>query len=96
MHHRAKSRVAGAIALILGLAGVAWTWHAATASGSFPAKLSILGPGVVSVGFWLMVEGPELPLRRMSPLGWVFLALGLLAGVVFQQLLKTGRLTFLG
>lgn len=64
--------------------------------GSFPAKLSILGPVAVALGAWLTIEGPELPAKKMSPLGWVFLVLGLVVGVLFHQSLKTGRPSFLG
>jgi hypothetical protein len=96
MSDRAKSRIAGAIMIAIGLAGVAWVWHEATAKGSFPAKLSLLGPVAVAVGLWLAVEGPELPARKLSPLGWAFLALGLVAGVLFQQWLSTGRVPLLG
>jgi protein-S-isoprenylcysteine O-methyltransferase Ste14 len=95
MPDRTKSRVVGVVAVVIGLAAVAWIWHTAHATGHFPGKLSILGPVFVSLGIWLTVEGPELPANRLSPLGWVFLVLGLIAGVLFQELLKTGRLPFL-
>lgn len=90
MTDRTKSRIAGLIFAFLGLAGVAWAWQAARSNGSFPAKLSILGPVAFSLGLWLAIEGPELPDRKMSPLGWVFLALGLVAGVTFQRFLRGG------
>jgi hypothetical protein len=96
MLDRTKSRMAGVISAVLGLAGVGWTWQSARTAGSFPAKLSILGPVVIALGVWLIVEGPELPARKMSPLGWAFLVLGLVAGALFQQFLRTGRLAFFG
>jgi hypothetical protein len=96
MPGRTQSRIAGVIGVLIGLAGLAWAWQSAHSTGSFPAKLSLVGPVVISVGLWLAIEGPELPVRKMSPLGWVFLVLGLVAGVLFQQFLKTGRLPFLG
>lgn len=96
MHNPTRSRIAGAFVLVLGLALVAWIWHDANSTGRFSLKLSILGPIVISTGLWLAIEGPELPARKMSPLGWVLLAVGLAAGGLFQQFLRTGRLPFLG
>ena len=96
MSERTKSRMAGVVLVVLGSAGVAWAWYQARATGSFASRGSMLGPIAVAVGLWLIVEGPELPAQRLSVLGWVFLVLGLIAGVLFREFLKSGRVLPLG
>jgi uncharacterized protein involved in exopolysaccharide biosynthesis len=46
------------------------------------------------MGVWLMIEAPTLPPKKSTPLAWFFLALGLVAGFLNVEFLRSGKILF--
>jgi hypothetical protein len=93
----ARARVLGAVLIVAGVAVIALTQGQATATGWFSLKGAFLGPLIFSVGLCYAIEGPALPdsprdfsLREMSLMGWAFYLIGLIAGALYVNFLRSG------
>lgn len=95
MSDQLKSRAGGVLLACLGLAGtVGLHWKLLGTDRVFPFKLAVLCPTVVFMGVWLMIEAPTLPPKKSTPLAWFFLALGLVAGFLNVEFLRSGKILF--
>ncbi len=93
----ARARLLGLALIVAGVVVIALTQDQAEATGWFSLKGAFLGPLIFSVGLWYAIEGPALPdsprdfsLREMSPLGWAFYVIGLIAGALYANFLRSG------
>jgi hypothetical protein len=84
---RMISRLAGAAISVVGLVFVAWPWYTALNAGYFSPKIALISPIFVFSGFAMVIEGPDLPVRKLTPLGWAFLIVGIMGGLVNAYLL---------
>jgi hypothetical protein len=91
---RGASRAIGALFALAGSAFMAWSWQQAHQDRFFITKMAAGGPAFVGMGAWMMIEGPELPANRPSPLGWSLSLAGLALGFLYAEFLRTGRLPF--
>jgi hypothetical protein len=58
---------------------VACHWDALIPQRIFPIGMAVFCPAMVAVGVGMIIEAPKLPVRKMTPLGWMFLVIGLIA-----------------
>jgi hypothetical protein len=93
----AQARLLGAILIVAGVVVIALTQGQAEATGWFSLKGAFLGPLIFSVGLWYAIEGPALPdhprdfsLRELSLMGWAFYLVGLIAGALYVNYLRSG------
>jgi hypothetical protein len=77
----AKSRGAGLLAVVGGLALTGLTWRWAWADGRYDLKMAVIGPlvGVLGVGF--LIHGAEMPLDGVTTRTRQFGLLGSVAGI---------------
>jgi hypothetical protein len=96
LRSRIFSRICGILFALAGGGFVAWSWDEAHSGRFFSFKLAASGPMFIGMGAWLAIEGPEPSGHRPSLLGWILTALGLVAGLLYVEFLRTGRLPFAG
>ncbi|MFO0951259.1 MAG: hypothetical protein U0835_08920 [Isosphaeraceae bacterium] len=85
-------KAVGVLGVLTGLAFMGWAWHETHDLGRTPTKLAFLGPFLLCLGLWSVVEGPDLRARRITPLGWGFSAAGIALGVVYILILRSVQL----
>jgi hypothetical protein len=91
---RVGPRAVGVLVVLAGCGFVVWSWNEAHAGRMFSFKMATMGPLLIGVGVWAIVEGPEMPTRRVTPLGWILSGIGLLCGFLYAEFLRVGRLPF--
>jgi len=95
---RAASRRLGVGLTSTGILLMSWMWDMAHGGQLFDMKAAVLGPLLMGMGMWMMVEAPLAPdgltFSRLFPIGWVLCATGFAAGIVYAEFLKTGRIPF--
>lgn len=83
-----KGRLAGLLFLLLGggLTAVNYAFNARM--GGFFVMAAWLGPFCAALGLGCLIEGPEIPVRKLSPLLGGFALVGAIAGIVNYFVLK--------
>ena len=72
-----------------------WAWRAVQVQGSFLRGQAVLGPLLIGIGAWLVIEAPILGEHRPSRLGYALGGIGLVAGLLYSEWLRGTRLPFL-
>jgi hypothetical protein len=93
---RARTRIYGALLIVVGCGLMIWSWCDGQIGGRNWTKMAVAGPTLIGVGMWIVIEAPDLPLDRFSPLGWILSLSGLAIGLFYGVFLKTGCLLFFG
>ncbi len=89
-------RIRGVMFALIGIGFVVWSWRDANDRGSFFVKMAVLGPTMIGIGTWVMIEAPDPEHGKFSPLGWILIGLGVSTGVLYWRYLTTGVLPLLG
>jgi len=77
-----KPRPVGLVFILVGLCVGAWVAYDARSSRFFSLR-PCLSAVMVAMGLWTIIEAPQLPARKLSPLGHVFAGVGMVLGLAF-------------
>ena len=90
MTTKGKTRLVGLFFGLLGNGFVFASWREAHDQGQFSLKTAVLGPCLLAVGLYFLIEAPSMPVKRPSVLGWTLTIVGIALGIFYAEWLKNG------
>ena len=98
---RVVSRLLGMLAMGVGIVIVRWSWEDVHTGRTFSYRDAVGGPVIIGYGLFVAIAAPlsarkwEIRVARVPPLLAVCGIAGLVAGFIYAEYLRTGRIPLL-